>query len=201
MRPDLLDEQIDPDHAFRLFLLIFGRDAFRPSEQGRSFHLIAIEDARRWEEKVRKDLADTVFDTVFPELIMAIPLADPDRPEVVDDEYAEDVRQAAMYLLYRLLFVLFAEDRNLLPDERGPYADYCLTRLREEIKERHVQGQAQLARSTAYWSRLETIFGAISEGDDDLGIPPYNGGLFATEGDSLLSRIKLCLKIQNFESQ
>ena len=39
-----------------------------------------------------------------------------------------------MYLLYRLLFVLFAEDRNLLPDERGPYADYCLTRLREEIK-------------------------------------------------------------------
>ncbi len=189
--PDLLDEQIDPDHAFRLFLLIFGRDAFRPSEQGRSFHLIAIEDARRWEEKVRKDLADTVFDTVFPELIMAIPLADPDRPEVVDDEYAEDVRQAAMYLLYRLLFVLFAEDRNLLPDERGPYADYCLTRLREEIKERHVQGQAQLARSTAYWSRLETIFGAISEGDDDLGIPPYNGGLFATEGDSLLSRIKL----------
>jgi len=189
--PDLLDEQIDPDHAFRLFLLIFGRDAFRPSEQGRSFHLIAIEDARRWEEKVRKDLADTVFDSVFPELIMAIPLADPFRPEVVDDEYAEDVRQAAMYLLYRLLFVLFAEDRNLLPDERGPYADYCLTRLREEIKERHVQGQAQLARSTAYWSRLETIFGAISEGDDDLGIPPYNGGLFATEGDSLLSRIKL----------
>lgn len=189
--PDLLDEPIDPDYAFRLFVLIFGREAFRPSEQGRSFHLIAIEDARRWEERVRKDLADTVFETVFPELITAISLADPDRPETLDDGYAEQVRQAAMFLLYRLLFVLYAEDRNLLPDERGPYADYCLTRLREEIKERHVQRQAQLARSTAYWSRLETIFGAISEGDDDLGIPPYNGGLFAAEGNSLLSRIKL----------
>lgn len=188
---DLLDEPIEPDHAFRLFVLIFGRDAFRQSEQGRSFHLIAIEEARRWEEKVRKDLADTVFDTVFPELITAIPLADPARPEVVDDEYAQAVRQTAMFLLYRLLFVLYAEDRNLLPDERGPYADYCLTRLRQEVKERHEQGQAQLARSTAYWSRLETIFGAISEGDDGLGIPPYNGGLFATEGNVLLSRIKL----------
>ena len=166
-------------------------DAFLPSEQGRSFHLIAIEDARRWEERVRKDLADTVFDTVFPELITAIPLADPDRPETIDGDYAEQVRQAAMFLLYRLLFVLYAEDRNLLPDERGPYADYCLTRLREEITERHVQGQAQLARSTAYWSRLETIFGAISEGDENLGIPPYNGGLFAAEDNSLLSRIKL----------
>ena len=189
--PNLLDEPVEPEHAFRLFVLIFGRDAFRPSEQGRSFHLIAIEEARRWEEKVRKDLADTVFDSVFPELIKAIPLADPARPEMVDDEYAEAVRQTAMFLLYRLLFILYAEDRNLLPDERGPYADYCLTKLRREIKERHEQGQGQLARSTAYWSRLETIFGAISEGDDDLGIPPYNGGLFATEGSPLLSRIKL----------
>lgn len=189
--PDLLDEPIAPEHAFRLFVLIFRRDAFLPSEHGRSFHLIAIEEARRWEEKVRRDLADTVFDTVFPELITAIPLADPARPSTLDENYAEEVRQAAMFLLYRLLFVLYAEDRNLLPDERGPYADYCLTRLRQEIKERHVQGQAQLARSTAYWSRLETIFGAISEGDDDLGIPPYNGGLFAAEGNPLLDRIKL----------
>ena len=189
--PELLDKPIDPEHAFRLFVLIFGRAAFLPSEQGRSFHLIAIEEARRWEEKVRKDLADTVFDTVFPELIIAIPQADPEPPLSVDEHYAEDVRQAAMFLLYRLLFVLYAEDRNLLPDERGPYADYCLTRLRQEIAERHEQGQAQLARSTAYWSRLETIFGAISEGDDDLGIPPYNGGLFAAEGNPLLRRIKL----------
>lgn len=189
--PDLLDEPIDPEHAFRLFALIFGREAFRPSDQGRSFHLVAIEDARRWEERVRKDLANTVFDTVFPELITAIPLADRARPDMLDDQYAEQVRQAAMFLLYRMLFVLYAEDRNLLPDERGPYADYCLTRLREEIAERHVQGQAQLARSNAYWSRLDTIFGAISEGDDDLGIPPYNGGLFAADENSLLSRIKL----------
>jgi hypothetical protein len=189
--PDLLDEPIDPEHAFRLFVLIFGRAAFLPSEQGRSFHVIAIEGARRWEEKVRKDLADTVFDAVFPELITAIPQADPARPAEVDEQYAEEVRQAAMFLLYRLLFVLYAEDRNLLPDERGPYADYCLTRLRQEIAERHEQGQAQLVRSKAYWSRLAIIFGAISEGDDDLGIPPYNGGLFAAEGNALLGRIEL----------
>lgn len=189
--PELLDEPVDPQHAFRLFVLIFGRGAFLPVDQGRSFHLIAIEEARQWEEKVRKDLADTVFDRVFPLLIAAIPAADQAQPEQIDENYAEEVRQAAMFLLYRLLFVLYAEDRNLLPDERGPYADYCLTRLREEIRERHEQGQAQLARSTAYWSRLETIFGAISEGDDDLGIPPYNGGLFASDGNALLNRIKL----------
>lgn len=188
---ELFDDAIAPEHSFRLFLLIFGRDAFLPSEQGRSFHLIALEEAKRWEEKVRKDLADTVFETVFPALIAAIPHGDKNPPATIDAAYAEEVRQAAMFLLYRLLFVLYAEDRNLLPDERGPYADYCLTRLRQEIEERHVQGQMPLSRSTAYWSRLETIFGAIAEGDDDLGIPPYNGGLFDPDGNHLLSRIKL----------
>lgn len=130
--PDLLDEPLEPEYAFRLFVLTFGRDVFRPSEHGRTFHLLAIEEARRWEEKVRKDLADTVFETVFPELIRAIPLSDPDRPDTIEKDYAEEVRQAAMFLLYRLLFVLYAEDRNLLPDERGPYADYwgCIPLLR-----------------------------------------------------------------------
>ncbi|MEQ1538663.1 MAG: Eco57I restriction-modification methylase domain-containing protein [Sphingorhabdus sp.] len=189
--PDLLDEPIEPAHAFRLFALIFGRDAFLPSEQGRSFHLIAIEEARRWEEKVRKDLADTVFDTVFPELITAIPLADPARPAVLDEHYADEVRQTAMFLLYRLLFVLYAEDRNLLPDERGPYAEYSLTRLRQEIAEKATAKQSLQARSFISWSRLEIIFDAISRGNDDLGIPPYNGGLFASEGNPLLGRIKL----------
>lgn len=189
--PDILDEPVEPEHAFRLFVLIFGRDAFRPSEQGRNFHLIAIEDARRWEEKVRKDLADTVFDTVFPELITAIPIADPARPEAVDDEYAEAVRQTAMFLLYRLLFVLYAEDRNLLPDERGPYSEYCLTRLRQEIAEKAIAKQQLQSRSFIFWSRLEIIFDAISKGNDGLGIPPYNGGLFSEEGNVLLSRIKL----------
>ncbi|ATW02204.1 Eco57I restriction-modification methylase domain-containing protein [Sphingorhabdus sp. YGSMI21] len=185
------DQDLSQDHGFRLFLLIFGKSAFLPVEQGRSFHLIALAEAKRWEEKVRKDLAETVFEEVFPLLISSIPEADTERPAEIDSEYAETVRQAALFLLYRLLFVLYAEDRNLLPDERGPYSNYCLTRLRQDIADRRTKGQAELSRSTAYWSRLETIFSAISEGDDELGIPPYNGGLFDPLEIPLLSRIRL----------
>jgi hypothetical protein len=94
-------------------------------------------------------------------------------------------------LLYRLLFILYAEDRNLLPDERGPYARYSLTRMRTEIAEAHEHGIAPAARSAEYWGRLETIFGAIAEGDDGLGIPPYNGGLFEPANAPLLARVRL----------
>ena len=58
-----------------------------------------------------------------------------------DASYLAELREGALILLYRLLFVLYAEDRNLLPDENGPYAPYCLTRIRQEIA-RHGAGQS-----------------------------------------------------------
>ncbi|WP_375399034.1 Eco57I restriction-modification methylase domain-containing protein [uncultured Sphingomonas sp.] len=188
---DLLDAEFDPDHVFRLFLLLFGRAAFLPAEQGRSFHDQALIDARQWEERVARDLSDVVFDRVFPLLVQALPLHDRDRPGTIDDAYLEQVRSNALVLLYRLLFILYAEDRNLLPDERGPYARYSLTRMRLEIADAREAGTTPAARSTQYWSRLETIFGAIAEGDDALGIPPYNGGLFDPANALLLARVRL----------
>lgn len=189
--PDLLDVHTDRDHAFRLFLLLFGRDAFLPGELGRSFHEQALLDARQWEASVARNLSDVVFREVFPLLVSAISEQDPERPVTLDGSYLESVRSAAMVLLYRLLFVLYAEDRNLLPDERGPYAEFSLTRLRFEIAERKEAGGTFASRSLTYWSRLETIFGAIAEGDDTLGIPPYNGGLFDDGRETLLSRVRL----------
>lgn len=189
--PDLLDPGVTGEHALRLFLLLFGRKAFLPANQGRSFHDQALIDARQWEESVARDLSDVVFDRVFPLLVRALPQHDRERPTTVDDAYLEDVRSGALVLLYRLLFVLYAEDRNLLPDERGPYARYSLTRMRVEIADAREHGTASAARSTEYWGRLETIFGAIAEGDDALGIPPYNGGLFDPGDAPMLARVRL----------
>lgn len=189
--PDLLDAGVNPDHAFRLFLLLFGRGAFVPVEQGRTFHEQALVDARQWEERVARDLSDVVFDRVFPLLVSALPQHDRERPETVDATYLEEVRSGALILLYRLLFILYAEDRNLLPDERGPYAHYSLTRMRMDIASDREQGRLTAARSVEYWSRLETIFGAIAEGDDELGIPPYNGGLFDPGNAPLLTRVRV----------
>jgi hypothetical protein len=42
-----------------------------------------------------------------------------------------------------------------------------------------------------YWSRLDGVFHAIGKGDDNLGIPPYNGGLFDPALAPLLKRIEL----------
>src|SRR3546814_9093413 len=43
----------------------------------------------------------------------------------------------------------------------------------------------------SYWSRLDGVFQAISRGDDGLGIPAYNGGLFDPGAAPLLARVQL----------
>jgi len=197
--PDLLDKRPDlfPDdaawheHVVRLFVVLFGRAAFRPNAQGETFHLLALQEGKRWEAKVAKTLSDKVFGDVFPALADALAKADPSRPTSLTADYLEDVRQGALFLLYRLLFILYAEDRNLLPDEKGPYAHYCLTRVRLDVAEKERSGLSYPKGVTTIWPRLTTIFSAIAEGNDDLGIPPYNGGLFDRSAAPILERVHL----------
>ena len=191
-RPEMFaDDHAWRDHVFRLFVLLFGRNAFLPNEQGESFHQLALREGKRWEAKVARTLSDKVFDEVFPSLADGLARNDPLRPRELTPEYLDEVREAALILLYRLLFVLYAEDRNLLPDEQGPYAPYCLTRIRLDIAEQERTGAIIPQGVITFWPRIMTIFSAISHGNDDLGIPPYNGGLFDPQLAPILSRVQL----------
>ncbi len=190
-RPDaFIDDTAWRAHILRLFVLLFGRGAFLPVD-GETFHQLALRQGKRWETKVARTLSDTVFNTVFPALADALVKDDPERPASIAAAYLAEVRQGALILLYRLLFVLYAEDRNLLPDESGPYAPYCLTRMRVEIADRHASGAAFPSTFATFWPRLTAIFRAIATGDDDLGIPPYNGGLFDPATAPILGRVTL----------
>jgi hypothetical protein len=189
--PDGFTDEAWRDHVLRLFVVLFGRSAFLPDAAGESFHQLALRQGRRWEEKVKKSLSEKVFEEVFPTLADALAKADPRRVEPLAPAYLDEVRQGALILLYRLLFVLYAEDRNLLPDESGPYAEFCLTRVRFDVAKRHEEGRPYPKGVVTIWPRLMTIFSAIADGNDDLGIPPYNGGLFDRNAAPILARAQL----------
>ncbi len=106
------------DHWLRVFAVMFGREAFlRDGADQRSFHDRARSEAASYEEGVAASLSKLVFDIVFPSLTTAIANSAPDAP-------LGDVRDAALVLLFRLLFLLYAEDRDLLPVNDGRYDDY-----------------------------------------------------------------------------
>jgi Eco57I restriction-modification methylase len=181
-------------HYLRAFYLLFRRYAFLPQPtdaDGRSFHAVALEEGRLWETKVSQDLGDRVFDELFPKLAAAIAHNDRGATRPYSREYLDDVHRAALILLYRLLFVLYAEDRNLLPTKDRRYDDYSLRRLREDIGARRDHNDAFSATATRIWQHLRSLFRAIDRGDDSIGLPPYNGGLFHEDDASVLGRLEL----------
>lgn len=188
---DTADKRLTRDHALRLFILMFSRAAFLPVEGPLTFHDLSRETGKVWEEQVTKDLSHLVFNELFPRLVTAIAAHDKKRPAEIGKDYLDQVRQSALVLLYRLLFVVYAEDRDLLPDNRQPYKDFSLTTMRLEIAKRKADSKAESSTHASFWPRLTEIFRAISEGDNDFGIPPYNGGLFARETAPLLAEVQL----------
>jgi hypothetical protein len=177
-QPELDEAHLSSDHVFRLFVLLFGRDAFLLAHHGQTLHALVRHQGKHWESTVAADLSRIVFEELYPKLVTSIAEHDPERDARLSAEYLSEVRQGALILLYRLLFVLYAEDRHLLPVERDAYQEFALNKLRDEIAKKFVERSEFSDRATLYWARLETIFRAIGEGDDTLGIPPYNGGLF-----------------------
>ena len=45
--------------------------------------------------------------------------------------------------------------------------------------------------ASAYYNHLTTLFQLIDKGDASIGLPPYNGGLFAKETAPLLDEVHL----------
>lgn len=177
-----------PDHAARVlrrFLFLFGRDAFVPDVGGTTRLTRAIAESRGFEGRVTSSLADTVFKTVFPDLANALAGADPQRPAPLTPAYLAELREAALTWLYRLLFVLYAEDRNLLPTRARRDG---LWAKRRELARALDQGEAQSDRRTNHDRDLRDMWGQIDIGDPAIGLPPYNGGLFRAGGSALLDR-------------
>lgn len=176
----------DRRHWLRVFYLIFRREAFVPSGvDPRTFHERALEQGRFYEERVAEDLSNKVFGEVFPDLVRAIVKAAPDAD-------LQEVREAALILLYRLLFILYAEDRDLLPVRDTRYDDYGLrNKVRLDVKERKDRDDTFSESAARYWGALADLFIAIDKGDASIGLPPYNGGLFDQDRHAILTTIRI----------
>ena len=161
------------EDGLRVFHLLFRRDSFtRQKGATATFLEAALVEGRRYEEQVAQDLSGVVFARVFPRLVQAI-------ADATGKSLAK-VREAALIFLYRLLFVLYAEDRGLLPVNDSRYDDYGLRkRVRDDIACRMADKDTFSSYATSYYDHLMSLFRLIDKGDPSIGLPPYNGGLFA----------------------
>ncbi|MCD0485990.1 hypothetical protein LO771_27300 [Streptacidiphilus sp. ASG 303] len=95
---------------------------------------------------------------------------------------AQEVYRGAVAVMMRLVFLLFAEERGLLPADNEVYAaSYSAGRLCADLEERaQAEGEATLEHTTAAWHRLIALFHAVHGGVDhpELHLPAYDGSIF-----------------------
>lgn len=191
--PDGTADRNQAAHDLRCFILLFGPTSFLadPELDGRTFLDFCREQARLWEARVAEDLSRVVFGEVFPRLLRGFATRDRRRPLPLDEPYLAELRRAALTFLYRLLFLLHAEDRGLLPVDDRRYADYSLRALRRKVAERHDRAEAGSATQARDYAGLAALFRAVANGDDAIGLPPYNGGLFSDDRHPALAVLEL----------
>lgn len=162
----------------RYFAAFFDAGAFTPDSSGTCFLDRAFAESESHARRVGESLRDQVFEAV--PLIASGLLNEDER----DDEALEHAFASSLVILYRLLFCLYAESRRLLPVDNPSYEYYGLGRQRERVGE--ASGGAS-ARSHQIFNDLEVLFQLVNEGDEDLGINQYNGGLFSEDAHPWLA--------------
>lgn len=181
LHPDLLSEE-DIGYLW----LLFSAAALEPDG---SFSEI-LADSRQYAADLGSRLRNRIYEDVIPNLAESIAaargLSNPDRQQL-DFTY-----QIALTVLFRLLFVAYAEDKNLLPyRSNDEYEDYSLNLRARRLLESE-RKRVPYDDEDRMWKRVEDLFGAIDRGSYGLGIPPYNGGLF--ESDPKKSSVGAAIK-------
>jgi hypothetical protein len=95
---------------------------------------------------------------------------------------AHDVYRGAVSVMMRIVFLLFAEERKLLPSDNELYAtSYSVGRLCAELEERALQGtEEELENTYGAWHRLLALFAAVYRGFEHprLVMHGHDGSLF-----------------------
>ena len=191
--PSLFDNFQNKKEKFKIFYLFFRKEAFIPTDWRpyNTFLEIALEEGKRWEEKVSENLKEKIFYEVFPNIAKGFLIDAKTKGENIDDTILREIYNNTLVLLYRLLFLFYAEDRDLLPIKSETYKNYSLSKIRDEVAAKIDRGETLSETGSFYWDRIKNLFRIINNGDKSLKIPPYNGGLFDPQKHPFLEKFSV----------
>lgn len=182
--------------GFLYFYLFFSKDAFVPDPvTNKSFLEQHLKGSHDYAARISSHLKELIFDPIFEGLATGIIQYRKDELSVNEEteESLDEIFRGCLTLLYRILFLLYAESRGLLPVGDPAYERVSFTRLRNYIvDEIGTHGLSGIGiRTFNYWYRLDDLFRIISKGDSAYNVPVYNGGLFNTQKDDFLATHKI----------
>jgi hypothetical protein len=162
------------EHLGYLWLL-FSAEALDPNGIVKAL----LEASRRFAGDLAHRLRDRIYEEVVPRLAEAIAAARKLEAPTADD-LALTYRMA-LTVLFRLLFIAYAEDRDLLPYRTNEaYRRRSLKQKAQELAEARTKLLSPAAGDN-HWQEVVRLFRAVEVGHAEWGVPAYDGGLFVSD--------------------
>lgn len=145
-----------------------------------------LESSRKYQSVVSTQLAGQVLQALF-ELVRGFQAADAvAKGKLLEQVLADDpnhVYHGLLTVLMRLVFILYAEDRNLLSADSVYTNHYSLTGLFERLRSDAGRHHDTMNQRFGAWAQLLTLFRLTYDGGShaNLRIPPRHGYLFDPE--------------------
>lgn len=185
----------DKVDEFRYFYYFFRREAF-PFQDASPFLERVLQGSVDYANEIGDDLKENVY-KAMKKLAEGFFNWSQNGLDIQNEEHRQIVQKNTMLLLYRFLFLLYAEGKGLLDVKHGRYQTYSFYKLKNEVKE-NMDGpleQRYLPVGTSLWFKLNDLFRLINQGsksfgipENELSVPAYNGGLFDPEKNPKLEK-------------
>jgi len=164
-----------PDADAAYLWLLCSADALGP---GGSLEQI-LEASGRFAGGLAERLRERIYQSVVPRLAQGIVKARGlTKPSTQD---LADTYEMALTVLFRLLFIAYAEDKDLLPYRwNGLYQRRSLKTKAQELAEL-ARGGAAFDAGDTLWDEVSRLCRAVDRGNREWGVPAYDGGLLSEE--------------------
>ncbi len=142
-----------------------------------------LADSRKYQNEVSEKLARQVLHALY-ELLRGFQAAhDASRGELLNEQLREDrndVYRGLLTVVLRLVFLLYAEERGLLSDNRTFERHYSLAGLYERLRADAALHPDTMNQRYGAWAGLLTLFRMVHNGAEAarLRLPPRHGVLF-----------------------
>ena len=169
---DLEGVSDETNHRLQYFVALFSASSLESNKNGLNELDSIYEEGLHHAKKIEDDLGSKIFEgRLFISLVKAV--LSYSNGKTYSQTERDAAKSVALRLLYRLLFVLYAESRDLLPIKNETYKSISLGTIVKELSE-----YSKKSNGFEVWERLEALFHSIENGKVDANLPEYDGELF-----------------------
>jgi len=142
-----------------------------------------LEDSRRFQNEVSERLAEQVLHALY-ELLRGLQAAhDTSQGELLRTpltNHPDEVYRALLTVILRLVFLLYAEERDMLPKDQTFQQFYSLAGLYDRLREDAALFPDTLDQRYGAWAQLLVLFRMIHDGakHGEMRLPKRHGALF-----------------------